>query len=197
MGACWHMYSEVRKMVKLDQVRHVVTLHEGASVSIVGTSVTVSGAEQSITRDFSHKKVNVSEVEGSIIVQCDLPRRKEKAIAGTWRAHLTNMVTGVTEGFEYRLKAVYSHFPMSLSVNGNTFQINNLFGEKVPRKADLKWTPSDVQVRVENKVDVIVTGADREKVGQTAAIIERACRIRRRDRRVFQDGIYITQKGKK
>jgi large subunit ribosomal protein L6 len=191
------MYSEVRKMVKLDQVRHVVTLHEGASVSIVGTSVTVSGAEQSITRDFSHKKVNVSEVEGSIIVQCDLPRRKEKAIAGTWRAHLTNMVTGVTEGFEYRLKAVYSHFPMSLSVNGNTFQINNLFGEKVPRKADLKWTPSDVQVRVENKVDVIVTGADREKVGQTAAIIERACRIRRRDRRVFQDGIYITQKGKK
>jgi large subunit ribosomal protein L6 len=105
------------------------------------------------------------------------------------------MVTGVTDGFEYRLKAVYSHFPMALSVNGDIFQINNLFGEKVPRQADLKWTPKDVQVRVENKVDVIVTGADREKVGQTAAIIERACRIRRRDRRVFQDGIYIVQKG--
>jgi large subunit ribosomal protein L6 len=182
-------------MVKLDQVRHEIALPEGVSVSIDDESVTVSGAEQSITRDFSHKKVNISLTNGSIIVQCELPRRKEKAIAGTWRAHLANMVTGVTDGFEYRLKAVYSHFPMALSVNGDIFQINNLFGEKVPRQADLKWTPKDVQVRVENKVDVIVTGADREKVGQTAAIIERACRIRRRDRRVFQDGIYIVQKG--
>ena len=183
-------------MVKLDQIRHVVTVPESVSVSFDDSLVTITGESESISRDFSHNKVNLSQVDGNIIVQCELHRRKEKAIAGTWRAHLTNMVTGVTDGFEYRLKAVYSHFPMALSVNGNIFQINNLVGEKVPRKADLKWTPSDVQVRVENKVDVIVTGADREKVGQTAAIIERACRIRRRDRRVFQDGIYITQKGK-
>ena len=53
---------------------------------------------------------------------------------------------------------------------------------------------SDVKVEVKNKVDVIVTGADIEKVGQTAANIERACRIRKRDRRVFQDGIYIVAK---
>ena len=52
----------------------------------------------------------------------------------------------------------------------------------------------DVEVEVKNKVDVIVTGADIEKVGQTAANIERACRIRKRDRRVFQDGIYIVAK---
>ena len=55
-------------------------------------------------------------------------------------------------------------------------------------------SPGEVQVRVENKVDVIVSGADREKVGQTAANIERACKIRKRDRRVFQDGIYIVSK---
>ena len=101
------------------------------------------------------------------------------------------MVRGINSGFEYRLKAVYSHFPMTLKVDGNIMTITNLFGEKVPRSANLPWTPSEVQVRVENKVDVIVTGADREKVGQTAANIERACKIRKRDRRVFQDGIYI------
>ena len=104
------------------------------------------------------------------------------------------MVRGINSGFEYRLKAVYSHFPMTLKVDGNIMTITNLFGEKVPRSANLPWTPSEVQVRVENKVDVIVTGADREKVGQTAANIERACKIRKRDRRVFQDGIYIVSK---
>ena len=69
--------------------------------------------------------------------------------------------------------------------------ITNLFGEKVPRIASLPWSPNDVKVEVKNKVDVIVSGSDIEKVGQTAANIERACRIRKRDRRVFQDGIYI------
>ena len=59
----------------------------------------------------------------------------------------------------------------------------------------MKWTPSEVQVKVENKSDVFVSGVDREKVGQTAAIIEKACRIRGRDRRIFQDGIYIVSKG--
>ena len=197
VGACLRLYSEVMEMAKLDQVRHEIALPDGVSASIDGTYLTITGAENTVSRDFIHKKVNISQQNCCVVVQCELPRRKENAIAGTWRAHINNMVTGVAVGFEYKLKAVYSHFPMALSVNGSSFQINNLFGEKVPRIADLKWTPSDVQVRVENKVDVIVTGAAREKVGQTAASIERACRIRGRDRRVFQDGIYIVTKGTK
>ena len=105
------------------------------------------------------------------------------------------MARGVDEGFEYRLKAVFSHFPMNLKVEGKQFTISNLFGEKVPRVAKLPWSPAEVEVRVENKTDVVVKGADREKVGQTAANIERACRIKKRDRRVFQDGVYIVSKG--
>ena len=121
-------------------------------------------------------------------------RTKEKALAGTWAAHLRNMVKGVDEGFTYKLKAVYSHFPMTISVNGNEMLITNLFGEKVPRRAKLPWSPAQVEVEVKGKTEVFVRGADIEKVGQTAANIERACRIRRRDRRVFQDGIYIVEK---
>jgi large subunit ribosomal protein L6 len=98
-------------------------------------------------------------------------------------------------GFEYKLKAVYSHFPMTIRVNGNQMTITNLFGEKVPRVAALPWSPAEVEVKVQNKTDVTVSGADREKVGQTAANIERSCRIKNRDRRVFQDGIYIVSKG--
>ena len=84
---------------------------------------------------------------------------------------------------------------MSMKVDGNRFTITNMLGEKVPRVAALPWTPAEVQVKIENKSDVVVSGADREKVGQTAANIERACKVKKRDPRVFQDGIYIVSKG--
>jgi len=182
-------------MPKLDHISHSIALPEGASASIAGDVITVSKDGQSLSREFRHHKVEVRAVNGDLEVFVNLPRRSDKALAGTWAAHLRNMALGVDEGFEYRLKAVFSHFPMSLKVDGKQMIINNLFGEKVPRVAKLPWSPAEVEVRVENKTDVVVRGADREKVGQTAANIERACRIKKRDRRVFQDGIYIVSKG--
>ena len=182
-------------MPKLDHISHSIALPEGASASVAGDVITVSKDGQSLSREFRHHKVEVRAVNGDLEVFVNLPRRSDKALAGTWAAHLRNMALGVDEGFEYRLKAVFSHFPMSLKVDGKQMIINNLFGEKVPRVAKLPWSPAEVEVRVENKTDVVVRGADREKVGQTAANIERACRIKKRDRRVFQDGIYIVSKG--
>ena len=182
-------------MTKLDQIIHTIELPDGVSHSIDGDTLTLSKDGSQITRDFRHSRVSI-RVSGvdSLEVHCDLPRRREKALAGTWAAHIRNMVAGIDTGFTYRHKAVYSHFPMTIKVQGNEMSITNLFGEKVPRIAPLPWSPTDVKVEVKNKVDVIVTGADIEKVGQTAANIERACRIRKRDRRVFQDGIYIVAK---
>ena len=57
------------------------------------------------------------------------------------------MARGIDEGFEYRLKAVFSHFPMSLKAEGQKFTITNLFGEKVPRVAKLPWTPAGQKFR--------------------------------------------------
>ena len=182
-------------MPALDSVTHKIPLPNGVSASIEDNMVVISKDGASITREFRNSRLSISVDDNSITVFCDLPRRKHKAIAGTWSAHLKNMVRGVDTGFEYKLKAVYSHFPMTLKVEGSTMTITNLFGEKVPRKAALPWTPSEVQVKIENKTDVTVSGSDREKVGQTAANIERACKIKKRDRRVFQDGIYIVSKG--
>ncbi len=182
-------------MPKLDHISHSIALPEGASASIAGDVITVSKDGQSLSREFRHHKVEVRTVNGDLEVFVNLPRRSDKALAGTWAAHLRNMALGIDEGFEYRLKAVFSHFPMSLKVDGKQMIINNLFGEKVPRVAKLPWSPDEVKVQVKNKTDVVVSGANREKVGQTAANIERACRIKKRDRRVFQDGIYIVSKG--
>ena len=181
-------------MVKLDHIKHVIELSDGVGAALSDGVVTLSKDGTSLSREFASGRLTVTMNDGNIEVFCDLPRRKERALAGTWAAHLRNMNKGLSEGFEYRLKAVYSHFPMTLKVEGSVLTINNLFGERVPRKAELPWTPAEVTVKVENKTEVVVTGADKEKVGQTSANIERACRIRGRDRRVFQDGIYIVEK---
>jgi len=170
-------------MVRMDSVTLRVEIPDGVTVTMSDGSVSISSDGTTVTREFTHRTVSVSQVDGALEVFCNLPRRKERALAGTWAAHLGNMVHGVTEGFEYTIK-----------VDGDRLMINNLFGEKVPRQAALPWSPAEVQVKIENKTDVIVSGSDKEKVGQTSANIERACRIRGRDRRVFQDGIYVVSK---
>ncbi len=182
-------------MPRVAKVSHDISLPDDLTVNLEGSVVTLSKDGNSLSREFKHNKVSLRESSDGLEVYCNLPRRSEKAIAGTWAAHLRNMVKGMEDGFEYRLKAVFSHFPMTLKVEGNKFTITNMLGEKVPRVAKLPWSPAEVDVKVQNKTDVIVTGADREKVGQTAANIERACKVKKRDPRVFQDGIYITSKG--
>ncbi|PKP59023.1 MAG: 50S ribosomal protein L6 [Candidatus Altiarchaeales archaeon HGW-Altiarchaeales-2] len=90
----------------------------------------------------------------------------------------------------YKLKLVFSHFPVSLESKGSELVIKNFLGEKAPRKAKIL---DGVDVKVKGK-DLTVEGVDIEKVSQTAANIERAGKILHKDRRVFQDGIYIVEK---
>ncbi|HZD43216.1 MAG TPA: 50S ribosomal protein L6, partial [Methanomicrobiales archaeon] len=101
-----------------------------------------------------------------------------------------NMCIGVTEGYLYRMKVVYSHFPIQLKVMGSRLEINNFLGEKKPRYAPIR---EGVKVTVGND-EVTVSGINKESVGNTAAGIERATKIRYRDPRVFQDGIYLVER---
>ena len=178
-------------MVKIDRIEHNVEIPEGVTASIDGDVITITGPKGSLSREFASPRHDVFQEGGAIIVRIDLPRRKEAALAGTWKAHMNNMIKGVTEGFTYTLKALYSHFPMTLAVKGNELVVNNYFGERVPRSAKIL---NGVEVKVQNKTEVIVSGIDKEAVGQTAANIERSATVKKRDRRVFQDGIYLIEK---
>ena len=179
-------------MVKLDRIEHIVTIPEGVNASISEDGVvTVTGPKGSLSREFTSTFIQLLQDGSGLIVRVDMPRRKQRALAGTWNAHLNNMVKGVTNGFTYNLKAFYSHFPMTLAVKGNVFVVNNYFGERVPRNAEIL---PGVDVKVSKKVEVVVTGMDKELVGQTAANIERCVTVKNRDRRVFQDGIYLVGK---
>ena len=113
-------------------------------------------------------------------------------MANTYAAHLINMIKGVNEPFEYTLKVCSGHFPMTVNLEGDQLIVKNFLGEKVPRKAKI-WPNVTVDIKGN---DISVKSINLEAAGQTAANMESSTRITNRDRRVFQDGIYITKKPK-
>ena len=178
-------------MAKTDSIKEQITAPDGVQLSFADGILTASGEKGSLSKTFSHPRIQLTLKDKQISIGCsDRPTRKEKALVGTYVAHINNMFTGVTEGFEYHMKTVFSHFPIKTTVEDNTFVIQNFLGERAPRKALIL---DGVTVTTKGE-DVTVSGIDKEKVGQTAANIERATRVKRRDIRVFQDGVYIIDK---
>ncbi|BEP17520.1 50S ribosomal protein L6 [Pyrofollis japonicus] len=179
-------------MSKIVHVAEEVRIPEGVEVSIDGMKVKVKGPKGELERDFSHARgillrLDEDEEGKKVVVEAYFANRRLKALVGTVASHIENMITGVTKGFRYKLKIVYSHFPVTVKVEGDKVVIENFLGEKAPRVA--KIMPG-VKVKVQ-KDDVIVEGIDIEAVGQTAANIEQATKVKGFDRRVFVDGIYI------
>ncbi len=172
-------------------IKKEVPIPPEVKVEMSGSEMTVSGPKGELKRNFVHPRLKIELKTDAAVVYCELPKKKEKALIGTWAAHIANMIKGVTEGFEYHLKLVYSHFPVKISVKGDRFLIENFVGEKRPRYAKIL---DGVKVSVEKDI-VKVKSTDKEKAGQTAANIEKATKIRGFDLRVFQDGIYIIKKG--
>ena len=97
---------------------------------------------------------------------------------------------GVTDGFEYHMKIVFAHFPMTVKVNKDVVVIDNFLGERHPRTAKVVGS-AKVVVKGD---EVTITGINKEHVGQTMANLEQATKIKGRDPRVFQDGIYLISK---
>ena len=90
-----------------------------------------------LSRNFAHPSVNVAIGEGHVVVSCEFPNIREKAMVGTFHAHVRNMIHGVTEGYTYTLKIVFSHFPMKVAVKGDKVEINNYMGGHAPRYANI------------------------------------------------------------
>ncbi len=172
-------------------VEYEVIIPQGVEIAVAGNVITVKGKLGELKKEFKLRDVKTAQKEGKFLVGMENGgiRRKETAYLGTIAAHVKNMVVGVTRGYEYKMKVVYAHFPINVSVEGARLTIKNFVGEKTPRHAAiLAGTKVDVKGQ-----DITVNGIDIEKVGQTCANIEQATRIRKRDSRVFQDGIYLTR----
>ena len=177
------------------EVNKIIDVPEGVKVNYTANSgeLSITGPLGSLARKFINPKIKIEYKKNNIIVSCLRPRKKDNALVGTWSAHITNMVTGVTSGFEYKMKIVYSHFPIKTHVKDDELIIENFLGEKQPRRAKIV---GETKVKVSGD-QIILNGIDLNTTGQSMANIERATKIKNYDPRVFQDGIYLVEHPKK
>jgi large subunit ribosomal protein L6 len=181
------MYTEVGDM----SATRIVKIPDGVKAHLDGSQLRVTGPKGQLSRNVRFPQVAVTCKENEVTISTESKRKEMTAMVGTLEAHTKNMCRGVSEGFEYHMKMVYSHFPIQLKLQGNRLEIANFLGEKKARYARIE---QGVTAKIAND-EVVITGIDRELVGISAANIEHATHIRNRDPRVFQDGIYIVQRG--
>lgn len=141
-------------------------------------------------------ETETDEAKDKLYVKVDLwfATRKQLACVRTIISHIENMFIGVTRGFEYKMRFVYSHFPINVTLNGNIVEIRNFLGEKRVRK--VKLFPGVKYERSANvKDEIALSGTDIAAVSLTAAQIQQATNVRHKDLRKFLDGIYVSEKG--
>ncbi|NHJ87387.1 MAG: 50S ribosomal protein L6 [Asgard group archaeon] len=169
-----------------------IEVPEGVNLDLKGMKVSVVGPKGTLERDFTGEPINLKLAKKTLNMSVAFPRRREQAMLGTIAAHVKNMIVGVTEGYTYRLTIVYSHFPITVDIKGKDIIIKNLYGQRHPRTA--KIFGDDVKVKVEGD-ELIITGINKEHVGQTAANIQEICKLRgkyHKDPRRFMDGIWLS-----
>lgn len=175
-------------MVK--EIARQVEIPEGVAVTIDGSTITAKGPKGEVTRQLCYPMIDITKEDSRLIVNSRLDRKQHRAMVGTLAAHIGNMIAGVSRGFEYKMKVVYSHFPIQLKQASDELIIGNFLGERKARSA--KILPG-AKVEI-GKDQLTITGIDKEQVGQTMANIEQATRVHGFDIRIFQDGIYLVDK---
>jgi len=170
-----------------------IIIPENITVEVQNKTVKIKGEKGELEKTFKYFfDIKIEKKDNKILISSTSERRKVKAMLGTIIAHIKNMINGVTKGYEYKLAIVYSHFPMNVKVEGNKILITNFLGEKKPRASKIV---GDTKIEIKGQ-EIIVSGVNKEDTGQTAANMETACRLNKYDRRIFQDGIFIKEKGK-
>jgi len=162
----------------------------GVNCSLNGNVLHCAKGSVQLTRVFGTHNISVSVKGNQVVVECKIANRKGIANVNAYAAHVRNMFQGLNERFVYEMEICNVHFPMTVKIEKDSFVITNFLGEKVPRIA--KILPG-VEVKVDGS-KIKISSADVDKAGQTAANIEKASQVRGKDRRIFQDGCFITKK---
>jgi len=176
--------------MRLPEVSRTIEVPDDITLSLTGKVVSVKGAKGSLTRDFSFASIDIASEGKNVRISAKWPRKKEASLVGTICSHINNMIVGVTKGYSYKLKIVFSHFPISVKLQGKSIVIENFTGERRPRCVEIL---GGVKVQLEPE-DIIIEGINLEDVSQTAANIEQSTKVRKKDPRVFLDGIYVYER---
>jgi len=180
-----------KKNANKEKMNEQMEIPSGVSVKMHHGVITIEKGNENVMRKIN--SVLGVNVEGNkLVISAKKQGRKEKRILGSFKAHIKNAFEGLNEKFKYKLQVATIHFPMTLTHDKNTNElvVKNFLGEKKDRRIKIE---NGVDLKI-NKDIIELESSDIEKAGQTAANIEKGTKIRHRDRRIFQDGIFITEK---
>ena len=140
-----------------------ISVPSDVQVSIEGRSVGVTGPKGSLDLDLPGE-INVRQEDGTVLVERPNDDRKNKALHGLTRSLINNMVIGVSEGFKKELEIVGVGYRAAKSGDGLELQLG--FSHPVKVKA-----PDGITFDVPEPTQIIVSGINKEVVGQVAADI--------------------------
>ncbi len=179
--------------MKVENLLQDIEIPEGVTAAMTEDVLTITGSKGTVSKKFDFPSVDI-RIDGSkVILSAKQATKRQKKIMFTYRSHINNLIKGSIEGFVYKVKICSGHFPMSVAVKGNVLEVKNFLGEKVPRVVKLK---EGATVKIEGDI-IRIEALSKEVAGQVAADIEQLTRITNRDRRVFQDGLFIIEKAGK
>ncbi len=167
-----------------------IEVPEGINCSYVSGILACKKDSKEYTRRISIPGASVKVENNLIILSCIKGNKSHYNKIKSNIAHIKNIFSGLQEKFVYKLESANVHFPMTLKVDSGFLIINNFLGEKFPRRAKILHS---VDVEVKGNL-ITISSHDKEAAGQTAANFEKAGKVKSRDRRVFQDGIYIVER---
>lgn len=171
-------------------LKRFVEIPQGIEVIVSEKEIVVKGNGNEVKRNFDAGRISVKVDGDKIILFVKDATRRESTMIGTIWAHLNNLIKGLVESFEYQMEICSVHFPMNVKVDGDKVIIKSFLGETTQRVARIV---KGAKVEIKGN-QLTVSSNNIEAAGQTAANIEKATKLKGRDRRIFQDGIFITKK---
>jgi large subunit ribosomal protein L6 len=140
-----------------------VAIPSGLEVNLNGQDVAVKGKKGELQLTI-HDSVVLTQEEGELKLAAKSEETSAKAMAGTMRALVQNMVTGVTDGFEKKLELQGVGYRAQAQGNKLTLQL----GFSHPVEYHL---PEGVSAEATSQTEIVISGVDKQKVGQVCAEI--------------------------
>lgn len=143
--------------------KNPVSLPAGVQVSIEGGNIKVKGKKGELSHRH-HPAIEIRQADGQLLVSTSQKSKSARSAAGTTRAVLQNMVTGVSAGFEKKLDVVGVGY--RAQVQGKALNLTLGFSHAVSLPI-----PDGIQIETPSQTEIVVRGMDRRLVGQLAANI--------------------------
>jgi len=140
-----------------------VEIPAGVEVSLNGAEISIKGAKGSLSRSV-HPDVEVSQIGTTLKATARSSAKKTMALAGTTRALINNMVTGVTQGFEKKLSLV----GVGYRAKAQGSKLDLTLGFSHPVQYDV---PEGIKIETPSQTEIVISGVDKQIVGQVAADI--------------------------